>query len=232
VRRLTAAVAIATGALAAPGAASAATLMVDPARPCYRELQRVVLIAQGYTPNGFVDFSRDGRLVERLQADGSGTISANLTLPGLLAGQSPLTYVATDVADAARRAEATLLATATDVKVGPARGLPNRRLTISGRGFFGGRTLWAHVTRMGRRAGAAARARTLRIGRVRGACRRVRAQRRLFRRSPAPGRYRVQFDTFRRYRSRRRVEYDDLTVTILGPRAASRRGAASRASAR
>jgi hypothetical protein len=223
VRPLTAAVATAIVALAAPTAASAATLVVDPARPCYRELQQVMLIAQGYTPNGFVDFTRDGRLVERLQADPSGTISANLTLPGLLSGESPLTYVATDAADPARTAQTTLLTTATDVRVGPARGAPNRRLTIAGRGFFGGQTVWAHVTRMGRRGGA--RARTVRIGRVQGACRRVRARKRLFRRSPAPGRYRVQFDTFRRYRARRVVEYDDLTVTILGP-------GATRASAR
>ena len=219
-RPLGAAVAIATAVLAMPAAASAATLAVEPASPCYREQQTVFLMAQGYTPNGFVDFTRDGRLVERLQADASGAISGNLTLPGLLTGQRMLTYVGTDSSDSSRTAQVSLLASATDVGVKPVRGLPNRRLTIRGRGFFGGETVWAHVTRMGRRAGASARARTVRIGPVEGACRRVRATRRLFRRSPAPGRYRVQFDTFRRYRPHRAVEYDDLIVTILSARAA------------
>jgi hypothetical protein len=215
----TAAAAIVILALAAPSAASAASLTVEPVRPCYREQQTVFLTAQGYTPNGFVDFTRDGKLVERLQADSSGTISGNLTLPGLLTGQRPLTYVATDVDDSARTAEATLLATATDVAVKPVDGAPNRLLTIKGRGFFGGRTVWAHVTRIGRnRPGASARrARTVRIGPVEGACRKVTARKRLFRRSVAPGRYRVQFDTFRRYRAARAIEYDDLIVTILSP---------------
>jgi hypothetical protein len=223
-RPLTAAAAIASAALAAPAAASGATLAVEPVQPCYREQQRVFLAAQGYTPNGFVDFTRDGRLVERLQADPSGSISGNLTLPGLLTGQRRLTYVATDVADPSRTAQVSLLGTATDVSVKPVSGAPDRLLTIKGRGFFGGRTLWAHVTRIGRRGGASATARTVRIGAVEGGCRKVRASRRLFRRSVAPGRYRVQFDTFRRYRSARAVEYDDLVVTILGP--------ATRASAR
>ncbi|MGH2714599.1 MAG: hypothetical protein ACRDM7_12085 [Thermoleophilaceae bacterium] len=215
-RLLSAAVATATVALAAPAAGSAATLTVEPDQRCYRERQTVFLMAQGYTPNGFVDFTREGQLVERLQADATGAISGNLTLPGLVRGQRRLTYVGTDAADPARRAEVTLLASATDVRVRPASGASNRRLTIKGRGFFfGGRTVWAHVRRVGRRGGPPARARTVRIGRVRGACMKVAARRRLFRRSTAPGRYRVQFDTFRRYRPRRAVEYDDLFVKIL-----------------
>jgi hypothetical protein len=218
-RAPTAAVAIALVAFAAPSAASAATISVDPERRCYREQQTVFLSAQGYTPNGFVDFTRDGELVERLQANAAGEIQANLTLPGLVSGQRSLTYVGQDTADAARRAEVSLLATATDVRVRPVRGAPNRRLKIKGRGFFGSsRTVWAHVTRM--RAGGGPRARgtrTVRIGRVRGACRRIGVRRRLFRRNPAPGRYRVQFDTFRRYKANRKVEYDGLIVTILSP---------------
>jgi hypothetical protein len=218
-RPLVAAVAIAIVAFAAPAAASAATLAVEPANPCYREGQTVFLMAQGYTPNGFVDFTRDGRLVERLQADASGAISGNLTLPGLVTGQRNLTYVGQDVSDPARRAEVSLLASATDVRVQPESGAPNRLLRINGRGFFGrNRVVYAHVVR--RRQGAdssARRARTIRIGRVRGACRRIQARRRLFGRNPRPGAYRVQFDLFREYKPRRRVEYDNLFVRILSP---------------
>jgi hypothetical protein len=218
-RPLVAAVAIAIVAFAAPAAASAATLKVEPASPCYREGQTVFLTAEGYTPNGFVDFMRDGEVIERLQADPSGAISGNLTLPGLVTGQRALTYVGQDVSDPARRAEVTLLTSATDVRVRPERGAPNRRLTIDGRGFFGSRrVVFAHVVRMRGGAGAAARrVRTVRIGRVKGACRRIQARKRLFRRNPPPGRYRVQFDLFREYKARRTVEYDNLFVTILSP---------------
>jgi hypothetical protein len=210
-----AATAIAAVALAAPPAASAATLGVDPVRACYRETDTIFLSAQGYTPNGFVDFTRDGNLIERLQADASGAISGDLTLPGLLSGRRRLTYVGTDAADPSVQAQVTLLATATDVRVTPRSGAANRRLTIAARGFFGrgSRTLWAHVVRLGGGARAAA-ARTVRIGRVRGACQRVRTRKRLFRAGAAAGRYRVQFDKFRRFRAKRKVEYDDLIVTI------------------
>jgi hypothetical protein len=213
-RPLLAAMAIASVALAAPAVASAATLTVDPMRPCYVEQQRVFLIAQGYTPNGLVDFTRDGNLVETLQADASGAIQGTLRLPGLIMGQRPLTYVATDQADPARTAQVSLLTTATDVRVAPETGAPNRRLRIRARGFSGGRTLWAHVRRTGRRRGGAVRTRTVRVGRVTGPCWKARARKRLFRRGTAPGRYRVQFDTFRRYKPRRAIEYDELWVTI------------------
>jgi hypothetical protein len=208
------AVAVATVALAAPPAASAQSLAVDPVAPCYREQQTVFLTAQGYTPNGLVGFSRDGKLIEQLQADASGSISGNLTLPGLLHGQRRLTYVATDRANPALSAEVGLLTTATDVTMKPRSGVaPNRRLTIQGRGFFGGRTLWAHVVRP--RGARASAARNMRIGRVRGACKKVKAKKRLFRAGTAPGSYRVQFDTFRRYKPRRLIEAEFI-VTIFG----------------
>jgi hypothetical protein len=215
-RSVRTAVVLTTVALAAPAAASTATLTVEPVEPCYREGETVFMTAKGYTPNGIVEFTRGGELIERVRADPSGTIAGDLTLPGLLTGRHVLTYVGTDVADPALRAEVSLVTTATDVGVKPESGAPNRLLTINGRGFFGGRTVWAHVRRVGRR-GSAALARTVRIGRVEGDCKRVEAKRRLFRRSTAPGEYRVQFDTFRRYKPKRKVEYDGLFVEILRP---------------
>ena len=213
-RPLRAVVAIVTVALAAPATASAATLTVDPVRPCYLEQELVQLHAQDYTPNGQVDFTRDGNLIETLRADAEGGIQANLTLPGLLMGQRPLTYVATDQADPARTAQVSLLTTAIDVRVSPPNGPPNRLLRIRARGFKGGETLWAHVRRVKRRGAGPVRARTVRIGRVRPDCWTTNKRRRLFRRGTAPGRYRVQFDTFRRYKPERRIEYDELRVRI------------------
>ena len=210
-RLLRAAVAIASVAFAAPATASAATLTVDPVRACYLEQDRVFLFAQGYTPNGRVDFTRDGILVETLVANPAGEIQATLRLPGLIMRQRPLTYVATDQSNPALTAQVSLLTTAVDVRVTPKNGPPNRLLRIRARGFRSGSTLWAHVRRRG---SGPVRVRTLRIGRLRSPCWTANLRKRLFRRGTAAGRYRVQFDTFRRYKPNRTVEYDDLFVTI------------------
>jgi hypothetical protein len=93
-RALRVAAAIVSIALAVPSAAAGATLSVDPVNPCYREQQRVFLLAQGFTPNGEVDFTREGNFIRRLRADASGAIQGNLRLPGVLVGQRTLTYVA------------------------------------------------------------------------------------------------------------------------------------------
>jgi hypothetical protein len=212
-RLLRAAVALASVAFAAPASASAATLTVDPVRTCYLEQDQVFLLAQGYTPNGRVDFTRAGNLVASLEADASGQIQGTLRLPGLIMGQRPLTYVATDQADPARTAQVSLLTTAVDVRVTPKTGQPNRLLRIRARGFRGGSTLWAHVRKV-KRGGGPVRTRTVRVGRVRGPCWTANVRKRLFRRGTASGRYRVQFDTFRRYKPNRRIEYDELFVRI------------------
>jgi hypothetical protein len=213
-RLLRAAVALASVAVAAPASASAATLTVDPVRACYLEQDQVFILAQGYTPNGTIDFTRGGNSVDSVRADASGTFQGTLRLPGIIMGQRPLTYVATDRADPARTAQVRLLTTAVDVRVSPRDGAPNRLLRIRARGFRSGSTLWAHVRRVKRRGGGPVRARTVRIGRVRGPCRTVNTRRRLFRRGTPTGRYRVQFDTFRRYKPNRRIEYDELSVQI------------------
>jgi hypothetical protein len=213
-RTLAAAAAAVTAALATPAAVSAATLTVEPVERCYREQQTVFLTAQGYTPSGFVEFTRDGVLIDRLQADANGTISGNLTLRGLLSGQRVLTYMGTDVTNPAITAQVSLLTTATDVTVRPVSGPPHRLMRIRGRGFFGRPAVWAHIVRLGGGARASA-VRNVRIGRVRGPCRKVKAKRRLFRRGAAPGRYQVQFDGFRRYRRNREIEYDALLVRIF-----------------
>lgn len=216
------ALAIATATCAAPGSAAAqASLAVDPVQPCYREQSTVFLQGAGFTPNGNVVFTRDGTPIgQPIMARPSGQLQAQLTLPGLVAGQKPLTYVATDSTNSALAAQVSLLVTATDVEVLPEGGPPHRLLTIRARGFFvdgqgrGADTLYAHVIRRGRPARAA---RNLTIGPIKGRCRQAEARKRLFRRGAAPGKYRIQFDTFRRYQPRRTVETEyDVTVFRAG----------------
>ena len=217
-----AALAIAAGMLALPSAAAAeATLGVDPSAACYREQSTVHLPGAGFTPNGGVVFTRDGTpLGDPILADAGGQLFPQLILPGLVSGQRRLTYLATDQTDSTLNADVSLLVTATDVGLTPAGGPPNRLLTIRARGFFGGGTLYAHVVRTGKRHG---RARNMRIGPISGSCRKATARKRLFTRKTAAGRYRVQFDTYRRYRATRTIK-TKFTVTVF------RRAGAARAS--
>jgi len=176
--------------------------------PCHREQSTVHLIGGGFTQNGEVTFTRDGTPIvdpdgAPIQADASGALFPTLRLPGLQSNQTRLTYVATDRTNPVLTAQVTLLVTATDVVLRPEGGAPNRLLTVTARGFFGGSTLYAHVVRAGRHPG---RERNLRIGRIRGDCKKVKARKRLFSKGATPGKYRVQFDTFRRYQAKRTVK--------------------------
>ena len=223
-----AALAIAAGMLAVPTAAAAeATLGVDPAAACYREQSRVFLPGAGFTPNGGVVFTRDGTpLGDPVLADGGGQLSPLLRLPGLVSAPRRRTYLATDATDASLTAQVSLLVTATDVGLTPAGGPPNRLLTIRARGFFGGRTLYAHVVRAGKKPG---KARNLRVSSIKGSCKTATARQRLFSKKTNPGHYRVQFDTFRHYQGDRSVS-TDFAVTVYRRAGATRVAAASRAS--
>ena len=216
---IAATLALAVTGLTAPAAAGAATLTVDPAEPCYQELTNVRLLADGFTPGGMIAITRGGQLLdEPIQADPAGSIEPTLTLPGFVRGQQVRTYVATDQSNPALTAQVSVLVTATSVDLQPQSGPPSRLLRISARGFFGGSTLYAHVVRRGKHGG---RPHNMRIGRVKGDCMKVHARKRLFERGTAPGRYLVQFDTFRRYKAGRKVE-SEFIVTVF-PKAGTAR---------
>jgi hypothetical protein len=185
---------------------------VDEVAPCYREQSTVHLVGGGFTQNGQVVFTRDGTPIGNpIAASAAGELFPQLILPGLVSGQKRLTYLATDQTNPALSAQVSLLVTATDVGLRPEGGAPHRLLTINARGFFGGTTLYAHVVRTGRHPG---KARNLRIGRIRDSCKQVEARKRLFSKGTAPGKYRVQFDTFRRYKSKREIE-TEFIVTVF-----------------
>jgi hypothetical protein len=202
-------------ALAAPAAASAqATLSVDPASRCYRELSDVTLTGNGFTPNGLVNFTRGTSIIKGspIPADASGQVTATLSLPDLISGQQRLTYAATDATNATLTSQIALVVSATDVDVRPPHGAPNRRLTISARGFIGrGSTLWAHVLKKGAKAKTA---RNAAIGRLKGSCKTLKTKKRLFAAGAAPGVYRVQFDNYRRYNPSR-VAKVVFSVTVF-----------------
>jgi hypothetical protein len=200
---------------------------VDEVAPCYREQSTVHLLGSGFTQNGNVVFTRDGTPIgDPIMATAAGQLNPQLILPGLVSGQKRLTYVATDQTNPALAAQVSLLVTATDVGLRPAGGAPHRLLTIRARGFFGGGTLYAHVVHAGNRPG---KPRNMRVGRVKGSCKQVEVRKRLFSRGTAPGKYRVQFDTYRRFKSKRTVE-TEFIVTVFRTAGTARAAAVSPAS--
>ena len=185
------------------------------------------LVGGGFTQNGQVVFTRDGSPIgDPIVATAAGELFPQLILPGLVSGQKRLTYVATDQTNQALSAQLSLLVTATDVGLRPAGGAPHRLLTIRARGFFGGSTLYAHVVRTGKRPG---KPRNMRIGQIKGSCKQVEVRKRLFSRGTAPGKYRVQFDTYRRFKSKRAIE-TEFIVTVFRTAGTARATALSPAS--
>jgi hypothetical protein len=198
--RLRLAAAILSAAIAAALAveAHAAALNVFPAKPCYGSGEKVLLGGTGFSPNGSVRITSDGRPVAGppLPTTASGGFGAVLTVNRLTGGGTK-TYAAIDGTNATLTASIGLRVIAPSVRVRPLSGTSGKRIRIRARGFATGRTLYAHVVRGRYR-------RNVRLGRLKGACHTLSVRRRIFRRGTRIGRYRVQFDTRRRY-SRRTV---------------------------
>jgi hypothetical protein len=213
-------------ALAVPASASAAELGVQPDKRCYRSGEQVSLGGTGFTPGGPVDVSVDGTPLtgSPATADATGSITGELTV-GQRTGQKRKTYTATDRTNPALTASETLLVSALRVSVRPRSGVAGRRVKIVARGFTTGKRLYAHIVRRGTR-------RNVQIARLKGACRKATARKRLFGPNTPSGRYRVQFDTRRRYSASTRV-YIRFNVDIFpSARGATAGAEAAAASAR
>jgi hypothetical protein len=205
------AVAAGVAALAAPSAASAASLTVSPQKRCYSSGESINLLGAGFSPLGTANITRDGKPLSGrsdLDTDENGAFNGLLTLfQGR--GRAVKTYAATDASDPTLTASVQITVAAPRVGLKPANGAPGRLMTITARGFATGPTLWAHVTRKGS-------TRNLKIGRLTGACGGLKTRRRLLPRDAALGVHTIQFDTSRRY-IRRPAVYDSYTITVTGP---------------
>jgi hypothetical protein len=175
-----------------PAAAQAQGLGLDPDRSCYGAHQVISLNGWGFTPDGEVALSAGGQQLGIGVADYDGVFAATLRAPALPFPEAELRFTATDQTYLLNRVSAVVRLTSLGVRVTPTTGDPALPRRIRARGFFGGRTLYAHIRRDGR-------VRNLRVGRLSGACRRVDATRRLFRAGVRPGAYSLSFDTNRRF---------------------------------
>jgi hypothetical protein len=175
-----------------PASASGQTVMLTTDRPCYGPNQVISLVGHGFTPDGDVALSADGQQLGIGIADYDGVFSASVRAPALPFASLPLRFTATDQTYLLNRASARVRLTSLGVSVTPTTGIPSRPRKIRARGFFSGRTLYAHIRRAGR-------TRNLRIGALRGPCRTLDVTRRLFRPGVRAGSYTLHFDTSRRY---------------------------------
>jgi hypothetical protein len=192
--------------LVVPSGASAQSVMLDSNRSCYGPNQVISLTGYGFTPDGEVALSVDGQQLGVGYADYDGVFMATVRAPALPFSWLPLRFTATDQTYLLNRASRSVKLTSLGVLVTPTTGAPSRPRRIRARGFFDGRTLYAHVRRGGR-------TRNVRVGTLRGPCRRLSVVRRLFGPGVQPGSYTLHFDTNRRFFAGRgtRVTY---AVTI------------------
>jgi hypothetical protein len=193
------AVVAATVALAAPSAASAASLTVSPQKRCYSSGESINLLGSGFSPLSTAMISRGDKVVGPLPTDANGAFNGLLTL-AQNRGKRTKTYTATDEVTSTLTASAQITVSSVRVTLSPANGAPGRLMTIDAHGFSTGPTLWAHVRRGKSR-------RTLKIGALKGACGELKTRRRLLPRDAALGVHTIQFDTFKRYNPKQPVRY-------------------------
>ncbi len=191
-------VAAATAALAiaAPASASAASLTVEPQKSCYGSGEVVRVAGLGFTPGAEVVITREGESLGAPVADATGAFSGE---SHARAGPGQAHQHLRRDGHASIRAltaSTQLTVSAVNVTMGPPNGPPSRLLTIKASGFTLGKTLWAHV-----RKGQFKR--NVKIGSLKRACHVLRAQRRLLRPGAETGVYKIQFDTFKKYRAKR-----------------------------
>jgi hypothetical protein len=192
-------------ALAAPSAASAASLNVSPQKRCYSSGETVDLMGSDFSPLGSASVTRDGTALGSLSTNSAGAFTGKLTV-AQNTGKRTKTYTATDDANSSLTASVQITVSAVRVALSPANGAPGRRMSVKASGFTTGKTLWAHVTK-GRSK------RTMKIGRLSGACGGLKARKRLLPRNAKVGVYTIQFDTFRKYNRKQPVN-DRYTVTV------------------
>ena len=201
--------AVGASALTAPAMAQAATLAPASAKPCFGTGDAVPLFGNGYTPNGRVQIARDGTPIGNGTADAAGNVGGFAAVPVLPLAEQRSTYTATDLSNPANVGTTPpVLLSQLKVGIRPPRGNPRRIRRIRTRGWtVRGTRVFAHVRR-GRYK------RNIGAGRLKGACRTSNKRMRLFDRGAGPGLYRVQFDTYRKFGSKR-AQRVNFRVTIF-----------------
>jgi len=197
--------AVLAAALALPAAAEGATL--GPLKPCYAttggaEWQRepLYLVAHGFTPGSFVDIFVDGTLhTASASIDAGGRLGAmtpaSVPAPYAASGEREFEVEIFEQGNPANVAVATAKTTRLGVKVTPRNARLDRKVRFRGRGFTGGKPIYAHYLFKGKPR------RTVKLARAPDSdCGTWSARRTRFPfRSPRVGIWTVQFDHVKAY---------------------------------
>ena len=204
-----AAASLTLAALAAPAASQAATLGVD--RQCYGPSEPVIFTGTGFTPNGNVALTTNGRQVGSSTANPVGVFQSALSAPSISSGERIDPFTATDTQNQANVGSTSVRLTALSVSVSPRSGNPARVRRIKARGFTRARSLYAHIRGRAKR--------NIKIGRLKGPCGTLSRKKRLFKRGTKTGSYRVQLDGSRRYKASTtpRVAFNVTVFRVFRP---------------
>lgn len=203
--------------LLVPAQAHAAPSLA-PVKPCYVSVgvdeetgntisETVDLAGTGFTPGAEVGLMVDGNVAGRAVADGGGAIRAAVQAPLQEKGERDFTVTATDPSQGS--VVLTTKVTALSVRVTPTKARPTQRVTITGRGFTLGRSVYAHYTRAGKDR------KTVRLARPAGPCGTFKTRRRQFpMRRPATGLWILRIDQAKRYRTTPATAFVDLEIFV------------------
>jgi len=189
-------VALAAGiVLASPAGAAAATL--DASRSCYFNKHVAHLTGTGFAPDSPITFTVNGETVSQsVVSDSAGEVRVTYDPPRVRTRQRKLVIEATDSEDTS--ASTRIVVSRRRQVIASSDRTPNVRTWRAVFRLFGfrrGRAYIHYVNPNGRHK------KTVRLGRLRGACGKLKTEERRVMPFPNPqfGRWRLQFDTRRRF---------------------------------
>ncbi|HWM08466.1 MAG TPA: hypothetical protein VNO82_03955 [Solirubrobacteraceae bacterium] len=220
-RFATALTVIMAGTTAAAGTAQAQSVGISPAKPCYLTRDTISISGSGFTAGGPVGVTLDGTSLGQLLADPAGNIAGEITL-GTMRGVRSHALVATDATNPALTSTASFVGTTLRVTVKPAQAKAGRKLRINGAGFvsrqtgaLAGRNVFMHVRGPGGYKSDG------RVTRLKAPCGTFSVRRRIVPTSADSGRYRVQFDSARRFSRKTQPRFRGVmtvSTTVVGAR--------------
>jgi hypothetical protein len=162
-------------------------------RPCYVAQSPIALHGGGFDPGAVLKVTRDGVLLASPTAADDGTFTASVD-SGPIGGGLAESDAELTVSDADTTVVQRVRVSTFGASYAPSSAAPTSFVRFSAFGFGSSHVVYVHYLRPD-----GSSADTVRLGPTRGACGTIKrtAKRRLFRFTPQPGTWRLQFDTVR-----------------------------------
>jgi hypothetical protein len=209
------------GTAAVATTAEAQTFAIAPVKPCYLGGDVVTGTGTAFTPMAPVDIAADGTSLGQVSADAAGGfVTPAITLGGMR-GVKSHTLTATDQTNPALTATVTFMGTTNTVSVKPASGRAGTPRRLKGYGFTAGPKVYMHVRRRGYKTDA-------RIAKAKAPCGTFVVRKTIVPAGAGDGKYKVQFDSQRRYSKRTRPRFVGVLTIFHTARSSAARVAFAR----